>query len=145
MYSNSSWTEGILLLPLWLVEKVVGRLDQPGILALTACLMIFGIWIAVFRRWRSSQHPARFVGVYLAAVMGLPLILFLSIVCVPQQFAGRQLLIVVQAYFCLSALTLCECYWNHCSRAAWITAGLAVLTALPIWLITGFCWALTTQ
>lgn len=145
MYSNSSWAERILLLPFWFVEKVVGRLDQPGILALAACLTIVGIWIAVFRRWRSAQYPARFVGVYLAAVTGLPLILFLSIVCTPQQFADRLLLIVVQTYFCLSALSLCECYWNHGSRAAWVTAGLAVLTALPIWLITGFCWALSRQ
>ncbi|MEI8383463.1 MAG: hypothetical protein WCJ09_25320 [Planctomycetota bacterium] len=145
MYSNTPWAEGVLLLPLWLVDKVVGRLDQPGMLALAACVMLFGIWITVFRRWWYAPYPARFIGVYLIAVMGLPLVIFLSIVCAPQQFLDRQFLIVVQVYFCLSALTLCDCYWNHRPRSAWVTAGIATLTTFPIWLVTGFCWALTRQ
>ena len=114
-------------------------------LALATSVMLFGIWVTVFRRWWYVQDPARFIAVYLIAVMGLPLVIFLSIVCIPQQFLARQLLIVVQAYFCLSALTLCECYWNHRPRTAWVTAGLAMLTPFPIWLVTGFCWALTRQ
>lgn len=144
MYSNTPWAEGILLFPLSIIDKVVGRLDQPGMLALAACFILVGIWITVFLRW-SAQDSARFIGIYLIAVMGLPPAIFLSIVCTPQQFLARQLLIVVQLYFCISALTLCECYWNHRPRAAWVTAGLAMLTPFPIWLVTGFCWALTRQ
>ena len=145
MNSDATGVETVLLFPLILSEKIARQYFQPGMAVLIAFLILAGLWITALYRGRKAPHPARFLFVYLIAVICFPVAIFLNAACGTPQFLAIQFLIVIQTYFFLATLTVCECYWNRSPRPAWITAGLAMLTPFPVWLITGFCWALTRQ
>jgi hypothetical protein len=141
--------EWFLTLPLRLPQFVVGGPNANGPVVLVAILTIIGLWGVVFSRRKRDGRPARLVGVFLVAVVGFPVIVFLVMVrtfgASPSFPHANQFLAVVQIYLSLSVLTYCEAYWQHRGRATYITAALTTLIALLVWMIAGFCYALTRQ
>ncbi len=152
MNSYSSIVEWFLLLPLWVLDFVTGKPDVSGPAVLIAFLTIIGLCVlclVVFSRWKRSNRPSKFVGLFLVAIVGFPPVVFLVMV---QAFGAsqtfppvNQFLAVVQTYFSLSVLTHCEAFWQRRNWAAYITAGLTTLIALVVWMLAGFCYALTLQ
>ncbi|MEK6257545.1 MAG: hypothetical protein AABP62_02905 [Planctomycetota bacterium] len=149
MNSYSSMAEWFLLFPLWLLRFVTGWPNVAGPAVLVAVLTVAGLWGAVFNRWIRDDRPVRLVGIFLVAFVCFPPAAFLIMV---QAFGAspnfplvNQFLAVAQSYLSLSVLTLCEAYWQHRGRAAYITAALTTLIGLLVWMITGFCYALTLQ
>ena len=149
MNSYSSIVVWFLLLPLWVLCFVTGKPDASGPAVLVAFLTIIGLCVVVFSRWKRSDRPSKFVGLFLVAIVGFPPVVFLVMV---QAFGAsqtfppvNQFLAVVQSYFSLSVLTHCEAFWQRRGWAAYITAGLTTLIALLVWMIAGFCYLLTLQ
>jgi len=150
MNAPYSMIEQSLLFPLWLIATgLTGSSDWMGRVVLVAFLALIGLWIAVFVRWKQEKRRSRFVAVFLVAILGFPLVNFLIMVktfgAIPAFPLVNQFVLVVQSCFSLSVLTHCEIYWQQRGRARAITATLTTVMAAQIWLITGFCYALTLQ
>lgn len=139
----------LLLLPLDFIVLLTGQPNVVGVAVLMACLAVVGLWIGILLRFKREKSPSKPVGLFLVAVANFPLLVFLVMVKafgVSQQFPlVNQLMALIQVYFCLSVIAHCEAYWQHRGRAGYITASLATLTSLPIWIIASFCYALTLQ
>ena len=149
MNSYSSMAEWFLMLPLWLLSLVTERANAFGPAMMVAFFAIVGLWTSVLCRWERDDRPARLVGIFLLAIVGFPPLVYLIMVqafgASPQFPILNQLLAVAQSYLSLSVLTYCEAYWQHRGRAAYITAALTTLIGLLLWMVTGFCYAITLQ
>lgn len=150
MNAPNSVVEQSLLLPLWLIAfGLTGASDWTGRIVLAALLALVGLWIAVFVRWKQEKQRSRFVAVFLVAILAFPLINFLIMVkafgAIPKFPVVNQFVVVVQCCFSLSVLTHCETYWQQRGRAGVATAILTTVMAALVWLVTGFCYALTLQ
>ena len=140
--------ESLLNLPLTALMRIAEATGTRQVMIGCIWLVfpaLLWLWVAIFLGRERTKHPSRCVDFFLIAVVGFPV--FASLV--ETVFVGlwndaplvNRQLAVVQSYFCLSALTYCEAYWNKRNRDAYFTALLTTAMACLIWTSVALFWA----
>ena len=141
--------ESLLMFPLTVLIRIA---EATGTEWLCCCIwLVFPalvlLWLILLLGRDRSKASLRSVVLFLVAVVGLPVLSYLSetvfFAHLPTAPWANCQLAVVQSYFCLSALTYCEAYWNNRNRDAYFVALLTTTMACLIWISVALFWVAT--